>query len=1057
MAAGVACPTCGTNLRADAKFCDECGAALYPADKPAEYKQVTVLFADVVHSMDIAAALGPERLRELMSELLDRFTFVVQRYGGTVNQFTGDGIMTVFGAPISLEDHAIRACLAALDIQRQTADFAVGVQGRDGIDVQLRVGLNSGEVIAGDVGSRLHSYAPVGEPVGMAQRMESIAPPGGVMISESTARLVANHATLSERRVVRIKGVDVPVPVYELLAVIGRHTETTARTSRFVGREWELAALSAMVDRAADGHGCVAAVVGPPGIGKSRMVAETAALAARRGAQVCSAYCESHTSDVPFQFGARLFRSTWGVDGLDDEAAREVTRRRVPDGHADDVVLLYDQLGIRAEPLPDIAPDARRRRLIALVNASMVARRKPALFIFEDVHWIDPMSESLLAEFLPIIPRTNVLVLITYRPEYAGPLSRVPGAQAISLGPLDDAQMTGLVAELLGADPSVTALSNRVTERASGNPFFAEEMVRDLADRGVLCGARGAYTCVDDATEVDVPATLQAVIAARIDRLETSVKFTLNAAAVIGMRFDEAMLAALVDEPNVEPLVEAELVDQVTFTARPEYAFRHPSIRTVAYRSQLKSTRAQLHRRLADALQASDPQSLDENAALIAEHLEATGELPEAFGWHMRAGGWLTFRDIAAARLCWQRARQVADRLPAEDTRRQSMRIAPRALLCATAFRVGGAVDEDGFDELRRLTGMAGDKMSLAVAMAGHVMSLVFHARYRESSQLASELTDLVDSLNDAGLAVGLLTEVVSAKLANGEIVDALRLAQRVIDLTGGDSHLGDFVIESPLTVAAVFRATARMCLGASGWKSEMVEATEMCGERVPLGQAVMLFWRYGYGISAGAFRPDAAAVRKTAEVLELARRTGDNLSLDAGRFLHGYVLVKHDGPDRDRGLDLLAAAREAAIAGRSPAVIVPLADIEFARETARTGDLDEAIRLLGTVIDHTAAAGGQSSHGAAVEALVELLLQRGGLDDVQAAQAAIEQLAGEPTDAGFVVYDLILLRLRALLARAQGDDVAYRDYRDRHRDRADELGFEGHIDMASALAIQRQ
>jgi adenylate cyclase len=674
------------------------------------------------------------------------------------------------------------------------------------------------------------------------------------------------------------------------------------------------------------------------------------------------------------------------------------------------------------------------------------------VYVIEDAHWIDSTSESLLADFLSVVPRSRSLVLITFRPEYGGALSRPPGAQTIALAPLDDAETVGLVAELLGPHPSVDALVTHIAERASGNPFFAEELVRDLVGRGVLAGERGSYTSADEAAELDVPATLQAVIAARIDRLETSAKLTLNAAAVIGMRFDEALLAAVADDPNVATLVRAEIVDPVTFTPRAEYAFRHPLIRTVAYRSQLKSARAQLHRRLAAALQARDPDSMDENAALIAEHLEAAGDLPEAFGWHMRAGGWLTFRDVNAARLSWLRARQVADRLPADYTSREGMRIAPRALLCGSAFRVGGAVDEDGFEELRRLAGAADDKMSLALAMAGHVMSLVFHARYRESSQLANELTGLLDSFDDAGLAVGLLSEVITAKLANGEVVEALRLAQRTIDITGGDAHLGDFIIESPLTVAKMFRATARMCLGANGWKSDMDQATTLCRENVPLGRAVLLFWRYGYGVSAGAIRPDAAAVRETAEVLELAKLTGDNLSLESGRFLHGFVLAQQDGPDRGRGLGLLATARDAAIQHRTAAVFVPLADIEFAKEKARTGDLDEAIQLLGTVIEHAIAAGGMDSHGAAVEALVELLLERGTREDVRAAKASTERLAAAPTEPGFVVYDIALLRLRALLALAQGDEAAYRDLRARYRARAIELGFEGHIDMAAAM-----
>jgi class 3 adenylate cyclase len=237
----VNCPACGVQLRVDAKFCDECGAAVAEVSVAAEYKQVTVLFADVVHSMDIAAAVGPERLRELMSDLFDRCADVVARYGGTVDKFTGDGMMAVFGAPVALEDHAIRACVAALDIQRDVGDLAVDVRTRDGVDLAIRIGLNSGEVIAGEVGSRAESYTTIGDQVGMAQRMESVVAPGGVMLSESTARLVEGEAVLGERQLVQIKGCADQVAAYSLQSVTGRHFDVTARASTYVGREWELA------------------------------------------------------------------------------------------------------------------------------------------------------------------------------------------------------------------------------------------------------------------------------------------------------------------------------------------------------------------------------------------------------------------------------------------------------------------------------------------------------------------------------------------------------------------------------------------------------------------------------------------------------------------------------------------------------------------------------------------------------------------------------------------------------------------------------------------------
>src|SRR5271168_2033659 len=282
MTAIAVCLTCGTEPLEGARFCDGCGAPVTDQDTRAEYKQVTVLFADVVHSMDIASAVGAERLREIMVELADRCAAVVQRYGGMVDKFTGDGIMAVFGAPVALEDHAVRACLAALGVQEEAQRLAVDVQERDGVDLQLRVGLNSGQVIAGEIGSGALGYTAVGEQVGLAQRIESVAPPGGVMLSESTARLVEGAAALTDPELVQIKGADEPVPARRLLSVSDRDRAVAASQSALVGRRWEMSAVEGLLDRAVDGHGAVVEVVGPPGIGKSRLVREVAAMAAGR-------------------------------------------------------------------------------------------------------------------------------------------------------------------------------------------------------------------------------------------------------------------------------------------------------------------------------------------------------------------------------------------------------------------------------------------------------------------------------------------------------------------------------------------------------------------------------------------------------------------------------------------------------------------------------------------------------------------------------------------------------------------------------------------------------
>ncbi len=346
------------------------------------------------------------------------------------------------------------------------------------------------------------------------------------------------------------------------------------------------------------------------------------------------------------------------------------------------------------------------------------------------------------------------MVLITSRPEYEGALTRVHGAQTIALGPLGDSDTAALLAELLGSDPSVGELAAIIAERAAGNPFFAEEMVRELAQRGVLAGERGGYVCRADVADVAVPATVQAAIEARIDRLDTPAKRTLNAASVIGARFGAQLLAALGIDAVFDELLGAELIDQVRFTPSAEYAFHHPLIRAVAYESQLKSDRAESHRRLAAAIQEREPGSADENAALIAEHLQAAGELHAAYGWHMRAGAWSANRDVGAARVSWERARRIADALPTDDPDQKSMRIAPRTMLCATDWR---AIQESRgrFAELRELCSAAGDKVSLAIGMTGLAAELLYTGRSREGSRLVSEQMALLESIGDPTLTIG--------------------------------------------------------------------------------------------------------------------------------------------------------------------------------------------------------------------------------------------------------------------------------------------------------------
>jgi class 3 adenylate cyclase len=1022
----------------------------------AEYKQVTVLFADVVQSMDIVAAVDMERLREIMTDLVERSAAVAQRYGGTV-EYNGDGVMALFGAPVALEDHAFRACLAGLAIQEEANRLAAEVQSRDGVALQLRVGLNSGRVIAGWIGSGSLGYAATGEPVPFAQRIESVAPPGGVMLSESTARLVEHLAVLADPEWVRIKGVDEPVRACRLLATGQRSGLVWRAEASLVGRRWEMAALDAMVDRAISGRGGVVNVVAPPGIGKSRVAREAAAAAAGRGVEVFWGFCESHARDIPFHAVTQLLRAGSGVADVDDNAARARLRADVPDADPQDLLLLDDLLGIADPelPLPQIDPDARRRRLTALINTVALARTEPALFIIEDAQWIDAVSESMLADFLAVVPRTPSMLLITARPEYEGALTRVHGAQTIALAPLGDSDITALLTELLGSAPEVGQLAMAITDRAAGNPFFAEEMVRELVQRGVLTGERGGYVCHADVAEVSVPATVQAAIAARIDRLGRSARLTVNAASVIGARFGAQLLAALEIDTAVDELLSAELIDQVRFTPSAEYAFRHPLIRAVAYESQLKADRTDLHRRLAATTESGSPESADQNAALIAEHLEAAGDLLAAYAWQMRAAGWSIHRDIAAARVSWERARRIADGLAEDNPGRTAMRIAPRTMLCVTAFRVRDSVSGP-FEELRELCYAAGDKASLAVGMTGPAVELLVSGRAHEASRLASEQMALLESIGDPDLTIGLASWAIAVWFDTGEIATILRWSQTVIDLAGGDPTKGaSFGVGSPLAVALASRGVARWWLGRRGWREDLDDAVVMARNSDYITSGAVVTYTYGWTIFYGVLRADDSAVHAIEDALKIAEVSSDDSALSVVKFSLGVALVSRDATsDRQRGLELLMQVREMWLRERDLLYGIPLLDLYVARERARNGDHDGAIPVMRKAVDDLHQAGRLGYGVCGTGILVETLLDRGTQGDVAEAQTAIDRLANLPADEGLAMRDIWLLRLRTLLARARGDEVAYRDLADRYRAMAKSLGFEGHIAMARTMMM---
>jgi hypothetical protein len=515
------------------------------------------------------------------------------------------------------------------------------------------------------------------------------------------------------------------------------------------------------------------------------------------------------------------------------------------------------------------------------------------------------------------------------------------------------------------------------------------------------------------------------------------------------------------DDVVVDELVAAQLIAKVRFARNREYVFHHPSIRTVAYELQPQAARADLHRRAADAIAARNPLSGDENAALVAEHLEAAGDGHGAYGWQTRAAAWATNRDITAAWRSWERARTIADALPVGDPGRAVMRIAPRTMLCGIAWRVNEHATGARVEELRELCAAAGDKPSLAIAMSGQVMDHLHQGRLHEASRLASEAMALIESLDDPNLTVGLALASIYARAKCAEWPDALRWSQRVIDLADGDPSMGNFIIGSPLALALTTRATASYCLGLPGWRDDLRRGLAMSRSTDPMSYATVVTYAYSAAIPPGMLRPDDRAMGEIEDALRIAEQSGDDIAVAISRMTLGIALVhRATDAERDRGRQFLAEVRDVFVRRGFFLGEVPIVEVCLAREDARRGDRDGAVPRL------RAAADGQFPAGRllgwaipATGALVETLLERASAGDLAEAGAAIERLAqapieqpAAPADGGFVVRDVWLLRLRALLARAHGDHASYARLRDAYRVMAGELGFEGHTEWVGEM-----
>jgi adenylate cyclase len=419
----------------------------------------------------------------------------------------------------------------------------------------------------------------------------------------------------------------------------------------------------------------------------------------------------------------------------------------------------------------------------------------------------------------------------------------------------------------------------------------------------------------------------------------------------------------------------------------------------------------------------------------------------------MQAATWYGARDIPSARKSWQQALRVADRLPDDDPDRLAMRIAPRALLCGSTFQVGGTPADTGFDELRELTAAAGDKKSLAIGMAGHLTTLTFNAHHSEAASMASEFATLVESIDDPALTVGLFYAAAHAKWEAGEATESLRLAQRIIDVADGDPTMGSLVVGSPLAFGIAVKGAAGMSLGRRRWRDDLDESVALARS---VGGATTLpfvqLYRYAAATQNGAVLPDAHDVAQAAETLEIAQRSANNTAVAYALLNRATTLIHSDSEDTAAGLEFLAQARAMIVNEQLIVTLRRMSDIEVAREGARSGDLDSAIDLATTILGEQFDTGEMIFRGPATTVLVEALLSRGSVADIKDAQLAIDRLTAVPTETGFVLHELPLLRLRALLARARGDEPGYQQFLERFRAKTSEADFEGYLAQAEAM-----
>jgi class 3 adenylate cyclase/tetratricopeptide (TPR) repeat protein len=988
----LACPGCGQPVTAGKKFCRSCGAPLTQASADrfpfpevytpkhlaekiltskaaleGERKQVTVLFADLKGSMELLADRDPEEARKLLDPVLERMMEAVHHYEGTVNQVMGDGIMALFGAPLAHEDHAVRACYAALRMQGSVKKYAEEVRRSHAAVVKIRVGLNSGEVVVRAIGSDLHmDYTAVGQTTHLAARMEQIADPGAIVITPETLALAEGYVEVKSLGPVPVKGLAAPVEVYEVTGAGPARTRLQAAArrglTRFVGRDAEVEQLRRAQQLADDGRGQVAAIVGEAGVGKSRLVYELTHSHRLQGWLVLESASVSYGKATSYLPVIDLLKGYFKIQDRDDlrEIREKVTGKLLTLDEAlkptlPALLALLDVL-IDDPAWQTLDPGQRRQRTLDAVRLLLLreAREQPLLLIFEDLHWIDSETQALLDGLVESLGSARLLLLVNYRPEYQhGWGSKTYYYGQMRLDALPPESAGELLEALLGDDPGLAPLKQLLVKR--GNPFFLEETVRTLLETKALAGERGRYRLTQPVQAIQVPPTVQVMLAARIDRLLPEDKHLLQIASVVGKDVPLALLQAIAELPDetlrggLDHLQAAEFLYETRLFPDLEYTFKHALTHEVAYGSLLHDRRRQLHAAIVEAMEHHYAGRLSEQAERLAHHA-VRGEAWEKAVTHL----WQAGRN-ARARSAYRQA--VAFLEQAVETLTRLPDTAENAvlgidLICRDLSDPLVILAEtqrllEHLREAARLAEKVEDRARLANVLARTLAPLCADGQHDRAVEIGERALALAKEVGDARLNALAGMELSSVHFIRGDtrLAEAL-LTQALLALDSLPAGTGDpdsvwlrrRILEN---LVRVLTATGRY--QDAVWRGE--EALRMAED---LGHSAPIAWTLGRLGRVYCGRGDVnRAIDLCTRSLALAREWGVHNVIQWSSASLG-VAYTLDG----RTTEAVARLEEAVAAGESTSSLDPYTLVSLGQAYLSAGRLEDASRCAREALD---------------------------------------------------------------------------------------------------------